>query len=166
MQYRFEGLDVLVVDDNVQMRNYLKSILEIFRAGRIRGAADGGEAASMIRADPPDLVLTDLQMAPMNGIELVRWLRNGPDSPDRFIPAIMITASSEASELAAARDAGIHDILFKPATLQALGRSIDAVVNDPPPFIRTRNYFGPERRRAPRPFAGQERRVPVVATRG
>lgn len=165
MHYLFEDLDVLVVDDNDQMRNYLRSVLEIFRADRIRCASDGGEAVRMICENPPDLLITDLQMAPMDGVELVRWLRNAPDSPDRFIPAIMVTSSTDPSELAAARSAGLHDILIKPVTLQRLGRTIAAILSDPPPFIRTRSYFGPERRRAFGPVPREERRVPAAGTR-
>lgn len=162
MGYLFEKLDVLVVDDSDQMRNYLKSVLEIFGASRIRAAADGSEAMRMIREDPPGLLVTDLQMAPTDGIELVRWLRNAPDSPDRFIPVIMVTASTDTQVLAQARNAGLHDILSKPVTPQTLGDSIGSIVDDPLPFIRTRNYFGPDRRRAMRAAPPVERRVPAA----
>jgi len=161
MGYLFETLDVLVVDDSDQMRNYLKSVLEVFRVPRVRAAADGSEAMQLIREDPPGMLITDLQMAPTDGIELVRWLRNAPDSPGRFIPTIMVTASTDASVLAQARNSGLHDILTKPVTPQALERSIASIVGDPPPFIRTRNYFGPERRRAVRGARPVERRVPA-----
>lgn len=164
MRYRFAELDVLVVDDSEQMRNYLTSVLEVFHVGRVRSAADGYDAIRMIREDRPDLLVTDLQMAPLDGAELVRWLRNAPDSPDRFMPAIMVTASTGTSELAAARCAGLHDILTKPVTPEALGNSIAAIVNDPLPFIRTRGYFGPERRRGIRSLHGEERRVPATGT--
>lgn len=164
MRYLFEKLDVLVVDDSDQMRNYLKSVLEIFNVPRIRVAVDGSDAMRIIRKNPPALLVTDLQMAPTDGIELVRWLRTARDSPDRFIPAIMVTASTDTLVLARARDAGLHDILGKPVTPRTLGDSIASVMDDPLPFIRTRNYFGPERRRAVRPALPAERRVPATGT--
>lgn len=164
MQYLFDKLDVLVVDDSDQMRHYLKSVLEIFRVPAMRAAADGSEAMRLIREDPPGLLITDLQMSPTDGIELVRWLRNAPDSPDRFIPAIMVTASTDTLVLAQARNAGLHAILTKPVTPQALGESIASIVNDPLPYIRTRNYFGPDRRRTVLAAPSVERRVPAAGT--
>lgn len=166
MRYRFETLDALVVDDSEQMRNYLVSVLEIFRVRRVRTAAGGSEAMRMTVREPPDLVITDLQMSPVDGVALVRWLRDDPDSPDRFVPAIMVTASTRAPELAQARSAGLHRILPKPVAPQALGDAILEILGDPLPFIRTRAYFGPERRRGNGRAPGRERRVPAARQQG
>lgn len=160
MGYDFEHLDVLVVHESESMRTSLHSALKSLRTGRVRMVADCIAAQGLIREDPPGLVITGWRMQPLDGLAFVRWLR-GADSPDRFVPAIMVAAVGDAGELADAGAAGLHDVLVEPVTRPALRTSIATVLGEPLPFIRTRGYFGPERRRSSRAVA-EERRVPAA----
>ncbi len=163
MAEHVDGLEVLVVEDSDQMRHYLRSVLEIVGATRIREARDGAEATRLLAFEPPDLVITDYQMEPVDGVELTRRIRDARGETCRFLPVIMITACSEPARLTDVRQCGVNLVLQKPVSPQAITDAVEEVLREPVPFIRTRSYFGPERRRAGRTAVPGERRVPAAA---
>jgi DNA-binding response OmpR family regulator len=77
-----------------------------------------------------------------------------------FVPIIMLTGHSEKRRVTAARDAGVTEFLAKPLSAKALYERIVNVVVNPRPFVKTRTYFGPDRRRnaGAGTYAGPERR--------
>jgi two-component system, chemotaxis family, chemotaxis protein CheY len=76
-----------------------------------------------------------------------------------YVPIIMLTGHSEKKRVMSARDAGITEFLAKPISAKALYQRILNVVANPRPFIKTKNYFGPDRRRNVNPnYVGPERR--------
>lgn len=162
MLVKMEGLDVVVADDNEQMRAYHRSVLELIGAARIREARDGGEAFLAICGDAPDLLITDYNMAPEDGVVLTRAVRDESHSPNPYLPVIMVTAHTDKKRIGLARDAGVNGLLHKPVTPQELSSSIADAIDDPQPFIRTRTYFGPDRR-GRRPIrVHNERRAPAA----
>ncbi len=162
MLVKTEGLDVVVADDSEQMRAYHRSVLEMIGAARIREARDGKEAFAAICGGVPDLLITDYGMTPDDGIDLTRAVRAGPGSPNPYLPVIMVTAYTDKRHIGLARDAGISWLLHKPVTPQELSRSIAHVIADPRPFIRTRAYFGPDRRGHTTVRVRDERRAPAT----
>ena len=100
-----------------------------------------------LREQKPDFVLTDLSMKPVDGIEFTRKVRLGRDSPNPYLPIIMVTGHTERARVEAARDAGVTEFLAKPITTQSLLTRLIEVVERPRPFIRCESYFGPDRRR-------------------
>lgn len=156
---RYELLKILIVDDNQHMRVLLAEILRAIGVNAIYEANDGAEGLQMMRAHAIDIVMTDLSMQPLDGIDFVRLLRNSPDSPNQMIPVIMITGHSTMKRVSEARDAGVTEILTKPLTARGVVDRITRVVNHPRPFIRTGDYFGPDRRRRNDPaYLGPRRR--------
>jgi CheY-like chemotaxis protein len=137
----------LVVDDNAHMRALIREILR--GAGNIDvvEAAEAAEAFDRLRTTPIDLVLVDLQMPMMDGIEFIKMVRTAPDSPSTTVPIIVVSGFSEKSKVFAARDAGANEFLTKPVTAAALYARINAVAADRRTFVRTGRYFGPDRRR-------------------
>lgn len=160
MEFGFDSLDVLVADDDRRIRHFIRAALESFGVPRVREAADGAQAFTAIAAAPPGLLITDYQMEPVDGVGLIRQIRRATDDTIRFLPIIMVTAWTEPAKLARARDAGVNTILHKPVTLRDLADGVAAVCSDPLPFICTRGYFGPERRRRESGRIAAERRVP------
>ena len=157
---RFDLLSVLLVDDNHHMQVLLTEILRAIGVRHILGAHDGAEALQMIRNNQIDIVMTDLAMEPLDGIDFVRLLRNSPDSPNPMIPVIMITGHSTLRRVAEARDVGVNEFLSKPVTARGLLMRIGLVVDQPRAFIRTADYFGPDRRRRKDPaYFGPRRRA-------
>lgn len=161
---RFGELKVLVCDGSRHMRSLLLGILLGFGIRRTREASDGSEALEIMSHWGPDIVLTELEMRPLDGIDFVRLLRGSEHSRGRFIPVIVLTAWSEKRNVIAARDAGINEFLAKPVTPQALLSRLNEVILRPRPYVKTRTYFGPDRRRRPeRPIGDKERRSRLVA---
>jgi CheY-like chemotaxis protein len=156
---RFELLKMLLVDDNHHMRVLLTEILRAIGVKQVFEASDGAEALQILRGSPIDIVMTDLAMQPLDGIDFVRLLRNSQDSPNPMIPVIMITGHSTMRRVAEARDVGVTEFLSKPVTARGVIERINRVVEHPRPFVRTGDYFGPDRRRREDPnYSGPYRR--------
>lgn len=163
---RYELLKILLVDDNHHMRILLGEILRAIGVRQIQEANDGAEGLQMLRSHPVDIVITDLAMQPLDGIDFVRLLRNSPDSPNSMIPVIMITGHSTHRRICEARDAGVNEFLAKPLTARGVLERISQVVEHARPFVRTDDYFGPDRRRKPdHNYAGPWRRASDGAKR-
>jgi CheY-like chemotaxis protein len=157
---RFDLLKILLVDDNQHMRMLLTEILRALDVRHIFEAMDGAEALSMMRETAMDIVMTDLTMGPLDGIDFVNLLRNSPDSPAPFVPVIMITGHSTLRRVAEARDAGVNEFLAKPVTARGVIHRINLIIEHPRPYIRCEGYFGPDRRRRAEPrFKGPYRRA-------
>lgn len=102
---------VLVVDDDPLMRKVLTRRLE--RLGHtVREAEDGRQALDILRAEPVDLVLTDLRMPEMGGLELLENLKADPALRD--VPAIMVSGADDSTETIRAIELGAEDFLPKP----------------------------------------------------
>lgn len=156
---RFELIKILLVDDNHHMRVLLMEILRAIGVKHVFEASDGAEALQIMRSHPVDVVMTDLSMQPLDGIDFVRLLRNSPDSPNQMCPVIMITGHSTSRRVSEARDAGVNEFLAKPVTARGVIERIGEIVEHPRPFVRAPDYFGPDRRRkADAHFTGPWRR--------
>ncbi|HZZ86700.1 MAG TPA: response regulator [Caulobacteraceae bacterium] len=156
---RFDLLKILLVDDNQHMRVLLTEILRAIGVKQIFEAADGEQALAMLRAYPIDIVMTDLAMEPMDGIGLVRLIRTSNNSPNPMVPVIMVTGHSTIKRVGDARDVGVTEFLSKPVTGRGVIERLTRVVEHPRPFVRTSNYFGPDRRRRADPhYPGPHRR--------
>ena len=156
---KMDRLRVLIVDDNHHMINIVKTILRGFGIKEFFEARDPVDAFDRLRATHIDMVITDFAMDPIDGCEFVRLIRTADDSPNRYIPIIMLTAYSERPRVEAARDAGINEFCAKPVTAMELYRKVVSLVNAPRPYVRTSGFFGPDRRRHPDDdFEGDNRR--------
>ena len=156
--FRLDRMSVMVVDDN---RHMLTLISEILRGLNIRNVAaltNAADAFKEMQISAVDLVVSDQVMEPISGIEFTQLLRTSKDSPDRFVPMIMVTGSSDVQTVNEARDAGVTEFMVKPISARGLYSRILEVINNPRPFIRTNDFFGPDRRRRNEPYEGDERR--------
>ncbi|HEY2659315.1 MAG TPA: response regulator [Caulobacteraceae bacterium] len=157
---RYDLLNILLVDDNQHMRVLLTEILRAIGVRNIYEANDGAQALQVMRNHPVDIIMTDLQMQPLDGIDFVRLLRKSTDSPNPMCPVIMITGHSTLRRVAEARDVGVTEFLSKPVTARGVLQRIGLVVEHPRAFVRTDDYFGPDRRRRSDPtYAGPRRRA-------
>lgn len=151
---------VLVVDDNKQMRVLVRELLRALDIRLVAEAADAAEGLRELRSHRPDLVITDLAMGRKeDGIILARDIRLATNSATTTVPIIMMTGHAEMSRVAAAIDAGVNTFLAKPISARSLADHVSAALNDRRPYIRTANFFGPDRRRRQNPdFTGPFRR--------
>lgn len=158
--YDFEVLKVLVVDDSRPMRSLIKSFLSGFGVRNIFEAPDGDEAFQIVVDVDPDIVITDWRMPPTDGIDLVRKIRGDDNSPNPYLPVVMLTGFTELHRVKQARDAGVTAFLAKPISAAALYKRLCTVIDDQRPFVRVGDFFGPDRRvkRKGESFMGPERR--------
>jgi len=156
---RFDLLKILLVDDNQHMRMLLIEILRAIGVRHVFEAMDGAEALSILRTTAIDVVFTDLSMNGLDGIDFVQLVRNSPDSPNPFVPIVMITGHSTARRVGEARDAGVNEFLTKPVTARGVIHRLTLLIENPRQFVRSENYFGPDRRRRDDPrYQGERRR--------
>jgi DNA-binding response OmpR family regulator len=162
----FEELRVLVIDDQEYMRSVLSSILFGFGIRHVDVHADAVSAYNALGTFDANLVLTDWEMKPVDGIQFVRRVRMDKDSPNPFVPIVMVTGHNNVDKVMKARNAGANDFLVKPVSAKSVYLRIRSTMEHPPPFVRSKTYFGPDRRRTnlgpPRGVA--ERRVAKTQT--
>lgn len=160
IQVRYDLLKILLVDDNQYMRLLLAEILRAVGVQSIFEAADGAEGLKVMRNFPIDVVMTDLSMQPMDGVEFVRLLRLSPESPNPMAPVVMITGHSTMTRVNEARDVGVNEFLTKPLTARGVIERLHQAIEHQRPFVRSGTYFGPDRRRRVDPnYAGPRRRA-------
>ena len=158
--YNFEKLHVLAVDDNRHMLTILKAILRGLGVRNVKLASDAVEAFKEMQHFPADLVFVDWMMMPLDGLDFVRLVRTAKDSANPYIPIIMMTGHSEMHRVIEARNAGANAFLVKPVSPKSLYGRLVEIVEVPRSFIRTNDYFGPDRRRRNEDYKGFDRRIP------
>lgn len=157
--YDFSDLRVLVCDDSRQIRSLINSFLMGFGVKDVAEAIDADDAFAMMVEYDPDLIITDWNMPPTDGLEFVKKVRNSEESPNSYVPIIMLTGYTELHRVKMARDSGISAFLAKPISAQALYKRLVSVVDDQRPFVRNDRFFGPCRRVHRRSsYPGAERR--------
>jgi len=158
--YDLTELSFLVVDDNTHMLSIIKTLLKGFGIRRIHEATDAADAFEEIRATHVDVIILDYALDTLDGIEFAQLVRTAKDSPNPYLPIIMLTAHSERHRVEEARDAGITEFLCKPICATDLYKRIIEVVEHPRSFVKMDTYFGPDRRRrSDENYRGPEKRV-------
>ena len=145
IQINLDEMNVLLVDDSRTERLLLKSILEDIGVGSIRQAEDGEEALKVLQTFPADLVLSDLHMAPMDGIQLTRQLRRASARPNPFLPILLLTADATQERLSEALEAGVNGFLSKPIKSETMRRQIQSIFSRPLVFVHEDGSFVPLR---------------------
>ena len=117
---------VLVVDDYGTMRRIMRNLLGQIGFVHVEEAVDGSSALELLRGRNFDLVISDWNMEPMSGLELLKAVR--ADARFQHLPFIMITAANKADNVVAAKMAGVSNYIVKPFTADTLKRKIDTVL--------------------------------------
>jgi len=159
IRIEFNKLRFLVIDDSLHMRRIIRALLQGFGSREVHEADDGVGGLEAFNQYTPDIVIIDWAMPIFDGLEFARMIRQPDTNASPFTPIIMLTAHSERKRVTAARDAGITEFMVKPISAKALYQRILTVIVNPRPFIRTKSYFGPDRRRNINSnYVGPERR--------
>src|SRR6185436_16825234 len=119
------SMPVLVVDDYNTMIRILRNLLKQLGFQDIDDASDGSAALSKMREKRYGLVISDWNMEPMTGYDLLKEVRNDPGLMK--IPFIMVTAESKTENVIAAKKAGVNNYIVKPFNAQTLKGKIDTV---------------------------------------
>jgi len=155
----FKRLRFLIIDDNAHMRRILRTLLHGFGARDVYEAEDGATGLEAFTHYAPDIMITDWAMPIFDGLELTQMIRQPDTNSNPYVAIIMLTGHSEKTRVMSARDAGVTEFLAKPISAKGLYQRIVNVVANPRPFVKTQNYFGPDRRRFVNlNYVGPERR--------
>ena len=122
------SMRVLIVDDYKTMLNIIRNLLVQLGFHNISEATDGATALAKLREHNFGLVISDWNMEPMTGLQLLKEVR--ADSRLKNMPFIMITAESKTENVVAARAAGVNNYVLKPFTAATLKQKIVAVMGD------------------------------------
>ena len=122
------SMPVLIVDDYKTMIRIIRNLLQQLGFGNVDDAGDGSAALNMMRQKDYGLVISDWNMEPMTGYELLREVR----ADDRLsrTPFIMVTAESKTENVIAAKKAGVNNYIVKPFNAATLKTKIDAIFGE------------------------------------
>lgn len=129
------------------MLEICKTLLLTFGVGEVLTAKNGDEGFKVFCRENPDMVVADWMMHPTDGISMTRRIRNDPLSPNHYVPIILMTGFSEKKRVVQARDSGVTEFLVKPFTARDLYKRIAQIIERPRQFVRSEDFFGPDRRR-------------------
>ncbi|MFY8095086.1 MAG: response regulator [Niveispirillum sp.] len=166
--YRFDGLSVLLADDNRFVRSIMVTILKALGIGKVLQADNGEEAMAILDVAAQmdssagrdvDIIFADHLMEPMDGIGLLKWVREHESDKVRFLPVVMMSGEADEAAVRLARDNGVTEYLAKPMSVINVASRLLAIIDKPRAFVRAPNYFGPDRRRQTLPHEGADRRL-------
>ena len=120
-----QTMQILVVDDYRTMIRIIRNLLKQIGYEHVDEATDGSEALTKMRDKRYGLVISDWNMEPMTGYELLKEVRADPALAPT--PFIMVTAESKTENVVAAKKAGVNNYIVKPFNAQTLKNKIDAV---------------------------------------
>jgi two-component system chemotaxis response regulator CheY len=121
-----KSVRILIVDDYRTMRRIVRNLLDQLGFHHVDEAEDGESALAKLQTGSYGLVISDWNMAPMDGLELLQQVRADPAL--RTIRFIMVTAQSRAERVAAATEAGVDGYIIKPFNAEDLDQQIARVV--------------------------------------
>ena len=119
------SMPVLVVDDYNTMVRIIRNLLRQLGFENVDDASDGTSALAKMRARKYGLVISDWNMEPMTGYELLKQMRADPGM--NATPFIMVTAESKTENVIAAKQAGVNNYIVKPFNADTLKTKIEAV---------------------------------------
>ncbi|MEP3233625.1 MAG: response regulator [Hyphomicrobiales bacterium] len=122
------SMPVLVVDDYKTMVRIIRNLLKQLGFENVDDAADGTEAFAKMKDQKYGLVISDWNMEPMTGYELLKQVRG--DAGLTKTPFIMVTAESKTENVIAAKKAGVNNYIVKPFNAQTLKGKIEAVFGE------------------------------------
>lgn len=119
------NMKILIVDDYKTMLRIVRNLLRQLNFLNVEEAMDGSEALSKLRQDKYGLVISDWNMLPMSGIDLLREVR--ADANLKNLPFVMITAESKPQNVIVAKEAGVSNYIVKPFNAQTLKNKLTSV---------------------------------------
>jgi CheY-like chemotaxis protein len=172
--YDLRNVNVLLVEDSRAMQTLIASMLRSFGVGDVLVCEGANEAIGILTITQArkkgtdikgiDIVLTDWLMPQGSGVELLEWIRSHESDAIKFLPVLLLSAYTTQKVVTTARDSGANEALVKPVSGGKLAGRILSMIDKPRLFVKTPEYFGPDRRRQDMPFRGEDRRKKTAET--
>lgn len=126
-----KNMNILVVDDYQTMIRIIKNLLKQLGFNNVDEATNGQIALEMVQKKNYGLVISDWNMEPMSGLELLKTLRGTANNDNMSkVPFIMVTAESKTENVIAAKQAGVNNYIVKPFNAETLKTKIAAVIGE------------------------------------
>lgn len=122
------NMQILIVDDYKTMLRIIRNLLKQLGFNNVDEATDGSDALAKLRSKEYSLVISDWNMEPMTGIQLLREVR--ADEKMKDMPFIMITAESKTENVIAAKEAGVSNYIVKPFNAATLKTKLSSVIGN------------------------------------
>ena len=122
------NMNVLIVDDYKTMLRILRNLLKQLNFNNVEEAIDGTNALEVLATKDFGLVISDWNMEPMTGIQLLRHVR--ADDKLKHLPFVMITAESKSENVIAAKEAGVSNYIVKPFNAETLRSKLVSVLGE------------------------------------
>ncbi|HZD24925.1 MAG TPA: response regulator [Alphaproteobacteria bacterium] len=123
-----KNMPILIVDDYKTMLRIIRNLLKQLGFNNVDEATDGADALQRLRGKPYNLVISDWNMEPMTGYQLLKEVRS--DEKLKGTPFIMVTAESKTENVIAAKKAGVDNYIVKPFNAATLKTKMAAVIGD------------------------------------
>ena len=123
-----KNMNVLIVDDYKTMLRIINNLLKQLGFSNIDEATDGTMALEMFKTKSYGLIISDWNMEPMSGLDLLKNIRGGTENKN--VPFIMITAESKTENVIAAKQAGVNNYIVKPFNAETLKTKMTAVLGE------------------------------------
>ena len=120
-----KNMPILIVDDYKTMLRIVRNLLKQLGFDNVDEATDGSSALQRLRDKPYGLIISDWNMEPMTGLQLLREVR--ADGKLKHIPFVMVTAESKTENVIAAKEAGVTNYIVKPFNAETLKQKLTAV---------------------------------------
>lgn len=124
-----KNMNVLIVDDYNTMLRIIKNLLKQLGFNNVDEATDGESAFAKVQQKDYGLIISDWNMEPMTGLELLKQIRSSNDNY-KNVPFIMITAESKTENVVAAKQAGVNNYIVKPFNAETLKSKMVSVLGD------------------------------------
>ncbi len=143
--YDLTELSFLIIEDNSHMLSIIKTLLKGLGIQKVYEASDAADAFEEFQAAQIDIIILDYALETLDGVEFCQLVRKAKDSPNAYVPIIMLTAHTERARIMEARDAGITEFLCKPICAKDLYDRIIETIERSRPYARSVGFFGPDR---------------------
>jgi len=162
---RLRSVRACVVEDNIHMCRIVCEILRGFGIHDTEIFEDPTRALTHCEDGLFDLIILDYQMPTVDGVDFTRLVRRSECGKNIFTPIILLSAYTEKWRVVSARDAGVTEVCAKPIAARELWSKIAHITYEKRAFIRSSDFWGPDRRRQHHPIPFEERRGDVRLAR-
>ncbi|PJB72302.1 MAG: response regulator [Alphaproteobacteria bacterium CG_4_9_14_3_um_filter_47_13] len=157
---------ILIVEDSAFIGSLMCSALREMGVGKAltaKGVTEAKEKIATLNDNPSpdniDVVILDWLMPDGRGSDLLSWIRSQKSETIKFLPTIICSAYASEELVEESRGRGANEILVKPVSAEKLAKRILYVIDRPRPFIASKVFFGPDRRRKIKDYEGQNKRT-------
>lgn len=124
-----KNMNILIVDDYSTMLRIIRNLLKQLGFSNVDEASNGEEAFNKVKSKDYDLIISDWNMEPMTGLDLLKSIR-GSESKYKNVPFIMVTAESKTENVIVAKQAGVNNYIVKPFNAETLKTKMSSVIGE------------------------------------